>query len=624
MVRLSLLLLLAACAGSDDKETGGLVDTAPDFVDADGDGVPSTTDCNDADEYTYPGAREVPYDGRDQDCDGEDVVDVDGDGHVGDAAGGDDCNDSNPAVHPGAEVVCYDLIDEDCSEGWSQYDCDSDGFELSEDCGDEDPTIYPGAEDVWYDGVDQDCDARDDYDQDEDGYRSSAHPDAAGEIGTDCDDLEPAVNEAAAELWDGVDNDCDGGQDTLTNRDTDGAWYGDGYAGESYFGWDFEPIGDLDGDGRLDIAVGVLGYNEFAGRAYVLPYGEGLNVPTTDAFATIDGTSYLGSAVSAVQGPGGTLVAVGEAGTASVHLFEASALTGGASLTSADAVATISSASSYIGGDLDPWSADGTNALMVASFAQEGLGTYVALFDAADLSGAVTDAAALWSWTGSGDIYDAAVVGDVDGDGGDDVVIGSSGFSGSARAALVTSGTIASGENDTSTASFSGFSGAVTLGTTADIDGDGYRDFLVSDTLADGAGSAAGQVWLLPGGSALSSAAAADVAIASILGVADDGALRAATVNGDIDGDGHPDVVVCAPGDGASSLKGACSWVSGVTLAGGGELEPGIDGPTFSSVGFDDQYGADAKVLDVDGDLDDDVLLSGTGDAGGVFLYLKH
>ncbi len=60
------------------------------------------------------GTTEVPYNGRDEDCDGEDLVDVDGDGWDAAVVGGADCDDGDAAVHPDAEEVCDNLVDDDC------------------------------------------------------------------------------------------------------------------------------------------------------------------------------------------------------------------------------------------------------------------------------------------------------------------------------------------------------------------------------------------------------------------------------------------------------------------------------------------------------------------------------
>ena len=128
--------------------------------DNDADGFDCDADCNDNNADVYPGAEEVPYDGIDQDCDGQDLRDVDGDGHEV----GLDCDDEDPSVYPGADEVPKDGVDQDC-DGHDLLDADGDGFDDvdfdGDDCDDDDPTVFPGAHDWMNDGVDADCDGLD-------------------------------------------------------------------------------------------------------------------------------------------------------------------------------------------------------------------------------------------------------------------------------------------------------------------------------------------------------------------------------------------------------------------------------------------------------------------------------
>ncbi|MEL6341699.1 MAG: putative metal-binding motif-containing protein [Myxococcota bacterium] len=197
-----------------DRDEDGFGDAADAAISCEApDGyVLDNQDCRDDDDTIFPGADEVAYDDIDQDCDGEDLCDVDGDGIDGlSCDGGEDCDDEDDAIFPGALERWYDGVDQDCL-GDDDFDADTDGFQSETyggtDCDDADDAVYPGADDANYDGVINDCDASDEFDADADGFDSDQYD------GDDCDDANSAIFPGAAEIWyDGVDSDCDGADD---------------------------------------------------------------------------------------------------------------------------------------------------------------------------------------------------------------------------------------------------------------------------------------------------------------------------------------------------------------------------------------------------------------------------
>lgn len=223
-VALLASVLAAACACGDSSPTrpidgaAGAGGQAPE--DRDHDGYGAGSDCDDGDSLVHPGAADLPYDGVDQDCSGSDLVDVDGDGSPGTAAGGPDCDDDDDAIHPGATDLCGDGIDQDCSGGDSSCppaDGDGDGAPAGVDCDDTDPSVHPGADEIPYDGVDQDCSGADLVDIDGDGFVAEA----AG--GDDCDDRSAAIRPGAGESCDdGLDQDCSGADLPCADADLDG------------------------------------------------------------------------------------------------------------------------------------------------------------------------------------------------------------------------------------------------------------------------------------------------------------------------------------------------------------------------------------------------------------------
>ena len=251
-------------------------------TDADGDGFPASSDCDDTDPAVYPGADEV-CNGQDDDCDT--LVDDDDGGLIGaptwygdgDAdgygagdglsaceapdgyAGADgDCDDADPAFHPGAaEDDCADPNDYNCDGETGYADGDGDGAAACQDCDDANSAVYPGAVEGC-NGVDDDCDQGVDegllvvayVDADGDGFGEGDALEVC-EVGSgqaadggDCNDDDGAINPDAQEVCaevggEAVDEDCDGvaddADDSVTGQrpwytDADGDAYGAGDA----------------------------------------------------------------------------------------------------------------------------------------------------------------------------------------------------------------------------------------------------------------------------------------------------------------------------------------------------------------------------------------------------------
>jgi streptogramin lyase len=127
-----------------------------DDLDLDGYGI--STDCNDSDPLSYPGAAEIPNDGVDQNCNG---MDDDPDGDLDGSPTIHDCDDNNPSIYPGAPENPDNGIDDNCNGIIDVEDLDSDGYYVADDCNDLDASVNPGATEINYDGIDQNCDGSD-------------------------------------------------------------------------------------------------------------------------------------------------------------------------------------------------------------------------------------------------------------------------------------------------------------------------------------------------------------------------------------------------------------------------------------------------------------------------------
>ena len=219
---------------------------------------------------------------------------------------GDDCNDASAAVHPGRVEIC-DGLDNDCNDTVDDaavdvkiwyVDVDLDGFGVDSnatalscdqpdgmvdnamDCDDSTDERAPGLEEVC-DGIDNDCDEDVDIDAvgqafwvdtDGDGYGDGAFPaiDACEapygyvDDSSDCDDDDVDINPLGVEICgDNVDNDCFDGDEACAS----GEYLLDPLAfnppqtmlGTGYFGVSVE-IADVTGDGIDDLIVGASSY----------------------------------------------------------------------------------------------------------------------------------------------------------------------------------------------------------------------------------------------------------------------------------------------------------------------------------------------------------------------------
>ena len=72
-----------------------------------------------------------------------------------------DCDDNDPEVNPGRQEIPYNGKDDDCNADTKDDDLDGDGFDLADDCDDLNEGINPDAEDIPNNGIDEDCDGQD-------------------------------------------------------------------------------------------------------------------------------------------------------------------------------------------------------------------------------------------------------------------------------------------------------------------------------------------------------------------------------------------------------------------------------------------------------------------------------
>lgn len=507
--------------------------------------------------------------------------------------------------------------DDGGDDGSSVLDTDGDGWLEPDDCDDDDPDVNPDADEICGDGIDNNCDG------------GAVECRSTGEVD---------VVDVAATIFQGASTD-------------------------SRFGSALGSAGDVDGDGVEDILIARQGASASglsAVHVFSSPTAGFVNASSADAiveaeragdgFGTsitalgdMDGDGYGDFAVGAPQASEGGLV---DEADPSVLIFTGP-MSGTASALTADATFEALTAGDWTGhrmGAVGDVTGDGVVDLLVSA-PQASIGTEP------DFSGKVYLLEGPWNRaeslgdavaTFTGEIADSRVgmghvgsAGDVDGDGVNDLLMTSpevpkDGDLGVGAAYIVTRAV--NGQMDLANADVRIYGRAAqdSFGASAasagDVNNDGYADILVGATNSDLGATDAGAAFLFHGSAAFGGEYDTGDAAFFVVGAVVGGQTGAAVAGiGDLDGDGSDDFAVSDPVGLDGSSTGAVAVVYGPAV-GNTDLDD-ADLVLISGNSGDSFGGAVGSLIDSDGDGRGELLVgasllspSGLPQAGGAWL----